>query len=319
MARFASGGQGVQQNPDRGTHATSYDRSEPDKRGTSSDAQARQNALGNPTRPTGENAYPDGLGSQRGAASPQVNGRPMYGMIPPLGPIPISSAFANSADRTEKFDEGDEDAQDIPYRDAEREWESIVAAFDTFAHGLGRDFLPLPPGSTPPISTPFGPALQYRTNTIATIWGFYYAGRIMLQRFHPSMPPAMMVATGVAAPATAEFGQTLGRIAGGVYYPQRYNFQAGNLNPNLGSCLVELTVPLYFAAVQYTDSAQRRWIVTNMGEVSRLTGWESANVMIRGCESAWIVAAKQGRGPPYERVCQDDEVSVDIACTGLYE
>ncbi|RMJ28019.1 C6 finger domain protein [Aspergillus sp. HF37] len=212
--------------------------------------------------------------------------------------------FANSADRTTKADEGDEDEQDMTYRDAEREWEDVLAAFDTFAYGLGRDFLPLPPDTTPPISTPFGQALQYRTDTIAAIWGFYYAGRTILHRFHPSMPPAMMVAAGVAAPTTAEYGQVIGRIAGGIYYPQRYNFQAGSLNPNMGSCLVELTVPIYFSAVQYTDTTQRRWIVTQMHEVSRLTGWESANIMVRGCESAWIVAAKQGRGPPYERLYQ---------------
>lgn len=291
MGRFASGGQGPR-------------------------SGANENGKG-PEQTRG------GPGSQPSVSSPQVGGRPMYGMVPPLGPIRLSSAFANSADRNEKFgEEGDEDERDVTYKDAEREWEDVLAAFDTFAHGLGRDYLPLPPDSTPPISTPFGPALQYRTNTIAAIWGFYYAGRIMLHRFHPSMPPAMMVASGVAAPTTAECAQTIGRIAGGIYYPQRYNFEAGRLSPNLGTCLVELTVPIYFAAVQYTDFEQRRWIVTQMGDVSRLTGWESANVMVRGCESAWVVAAKQGRGPPYERMYQDEQVrlnclNLDIEITCL--
>jgi hypothetical protein len=303
MARFSGGGQGF------GSQPPSDERPEP-KSGDGSGVQQAPPGR-KPSGPTGGNTNPGGPGSQRGGPGPQAAGRPMYGMIPPLGPVPVSSVFANSADRTTKADEGDVDEQDMTYRDAEREWEDILAAFDTFAYGLGRDFLPLPPDTTPPISTPFGQALQYRTDTIAAIWGFYYSGRIMLYRLHPSMPPAMMVAAGVAVPTTAEYGQIIGRIAGGIYYPQRYNFQAGSLNPNMGSCLVELTVPIYFSAVQYTDTTQRRWIVTQMHEVSRLTGWESANVMVRGCESAWIVAAKQGRGPPYERLYQyGDQVSV---------
>ena len=240
----------------------------------------------------------------------------MYGMIPPLGPIRLGTAFANSADRNDKDIDEDEDGQDATYKDAEHEWENILSAFDTFAGALGRDYLPLPEDSITPISTPFGPALQYRTSTIAVIWGYYYAGRIMLQRFHPSMPPAMMVASGVAKPVTDEYAQTIGKIAGGVYYPQRYNFRAGRLNPNLGSSLVELTVPIYFSAVQYTDAVQRAWVVTQVLEVARLTGWESANVMVRGCESAWVVAAKQGRGPPYERIYyREDQVRINTIST----
>ena len=265
-------------------------------------------------RPSQANPKSDMPESRNGIPNPQVGGRPMYGMIPPLGPIRLGTAFANSADSNQKIvDEDEEDDQDITYKDAEQEWENILAAFDTFADALGRDYLPLPEDSITPISTPFGPALQYRKSTVAVIWGYYYAARILLHRFHPSMPPAMMVAAGVASPVTNGYAQIIGRIAGGIYYPQRYNFQAGRLNPNMGSSLVELTVPVYIAAVQYTDSVQRAWIVTQMLEVSRLTGWESANVMVRGCESAWVVTAKQGRGPPYERIYYyDDQVRIDM-------
>lgn len=303
MARFARGKQ-----PQEQRHRTSFDPLG-NKNSNGPHVQRHPRPGGEQTRPPPGNSDT----SQHGIPSPQVDGRPMYGMIPPLGPIRLGTGFANSADHNDKMiDEDEEDDQGVTYKDAEREWESILTAFDTYTDALGRDYLPLPPDSTTPISTPFGPALQYRTNTIAAIWGYYYAARIMLYRFHPSMPPAMMVAAGVATPVTDEYAQIIGRIAGGIYYPQRYNFQAGRLNPNLGSSLVELTVPIYFSSVQYTDPAQRAWIVTQMREVSRLTGWESANVMIRGCESAWIVAAKQGRGPPYERIYHhDDQVRTD--------
>lgn len=38
-----------------------------------------------------------------------------------------------------------------------------------------------------------------------------------------------------------------------------------------------------------------------MHDVSRLTGWRSANQIATGCESAWIKGAQMGRGPYYER------------------
>lgn len=310
MARFARGGPSSRGGrPQSPQHHPSFDQSDSNERSHGPNVPNYRFPGGEQTRPAAADRKP----SQQGIPSPQVDGRPMYGMVPPLGPIRLGTGFANSAEHNDKtIGEDAEDDQEMTYKDAEREWEDILIAFDTYAEALGRDYLPLPPDSITPISTPFGPALQYRTHTIAVIWGFYYAARIMLYRFHPSMPPAMMVAAGVATPATDEYAQVIGKIAGGIYYPQRYNFRAGRLNPNLGSALVELTVPIYFASVQYTDFKQRAWIVTQMHEVARLTGWESANVMIRGCESAWIVAAKQGRGPPYERIYNNDQVRASL-------
>jgi hypothetical protein len=189
----------------------------------------------------------------------------------------------------------------VSYKEAEQEWEEILVAMDTFAHALGRDFQPLPADVAPPIATAFGPALQYRTHTIAVIWGYYYAARLLLYRLHPSMPPAIMMAAGVAAPATAEYAQIIGKIIAGIYYPQRYNLEAGSLTPNMGSSLTEMTVPVFFAAVQYIDSMQRAWIISKLRDISRLTGWKSAEAIAGGCEKAWVVAAKQGRAPPYQR------------------
>ncbi|PYH96016.1 C6 finger domain protein [Aspergillus ellipticus CBS 707.79] len=227
-----------------------------------------------------------------------TSGPPFYGMAPSLGGKRPPAAFVNFPDY---IDDGEEEDENLSYADAESEWESIMAAFDTFAHALGPYFMPLPPDSVPPISTPFGPALQYRTHNMAVVWGYYYTGRILLHRFHPSMPPAMMVSAKVAAPITAEYGQIIGRIAAGVYYPQEYHLEAGGLSPTLGSCLIEMTVPIFFSAVQYTDSAQRDWVVTKLRELSRLSGWKTSDSIANSCENAWRISAMQGRGPPYER------------------
>lgn len=229
----------------------------------------------------------------------------MYGMIPPKGPVDLPLGF--ESDKQDQRESSEEDGQsDITYDDAALEWEDILKALDTFAQALGREFQPLPPDVTTFISTPFGPALQYRTHTIAVIWGFYYAARILLHRLHPCMPPAMMISAGVAASATAEYAQIVGRITAGIYYPQRYNLKAGSLSPTLGSSLTEMTMPIFFAAVQYVDPAQRGWTIAKLRDVSRLTGWKTSDAIAAGCEKAWIVAAKHGKGPPYERSFESD-------------
>jgi hypothetical protein len=229
----------------------------------------------------------------------------MYGMVPPHGPTRLPSGFVD--DRGKKQVSPEEDDEDnFTYTEAEQEWEEIMVSMNTYAQALGRDFQPLPADVTTAISTPFGPALQYRTHTIAVIWGFYYAGRILLNRLHPSMPPAMMMSAGVAASTTAEYAQIIGRITAGIYYPQRYNLKAGSLSPTLGSSLTEITMPMFFAGVQYVDPTQRGWTIAKLRDISRLTGWKSSDAIASGCEKAWIVAAKNGRGPPYERSFEPD-------------
>ena len=233
------------------------------------------------------------------STSPSSQSPPMYGMVPSTGPRSLPPAFAETESGRDSPKKNEEE-ENMTYEHAEQEWESILSTFEMFARALGHHFLPLPADSAPPIATPFGPALQYRTQTIAVIWGFYYLGRILLHRLHPCMPPAMMVAAGVAAPTTGEFTQLVGKIAAGIYYPQSFNIETGNLSPTLGSCLIEITVPIFFAAIQYTDRAQRCWIATRLREIRRLTGWRSADAIADGLERAWRTAADQGRGPPYE-------------------
>ncbi|KAJ5758675.1 hypothetical protein N7520_005831 [Penicillium odoratum] len=227
-------------------------------------------------------------------------GPPMYGMIPPQDPVQVPPAFTYDSRGQPKSPERAEN-EDATYAEAEREWEEILVAMDVYVQALGRDFQPLPADVTSVIDSPFGPALQYRTHTIAVVWGMYYAGRILLHRLHPCLPPAMMIAAGVAAPTTKEYAQMIGRITAGIYYPQRYNLQAGSLSPTLGSSLTEMTMPIFFAGVQYVDHAQRVWTIAKLRDVSRLTGWKTSDAIAGGCESSWIIAAKHGRGPPYER------------------
>ncbi|KAL4807047.1 hypothetical protein BDV18DRAFT_136767 [Aspergillus unguis] len=208
-----------------------------------------------------------------------------YGMVPSSGPRQLPAAFAPTSSPNDPPPHNSRD-DDVSYEEAESEWESIYAAFDMFAQSLGPDFSPLPADVSRPIQSPFGLAIQYHTLNMACMMGFYYTGRILLLRLHPAMPPAMYAAAGYAA---------------GVYGAQTGHAGVEGFSPTVGSCLIEITVPIFFAAVQYMATSQRDWIITVLSDISRLTGWKTANAIARGCERAWITAGEQGRGPPYTR------------------
>ncbi|KAL4939515.1 hypothetical protein BDV06DRAFT_224941 [Aspergillus oleicola] len=225
---------------------------------------------------------------------------PFYGMIPSSGPKSVPAAFADIRDATSSYSQFDEEIN-ASFEEAEKEWESIVAAFDLFAQSLGPDFSPLAEDATMPIYSPFGLAIQYHTLNMASLMAFYYTARILLFRLHPSMPPWMQVAAGYAASLTGGLAQTIGRIAAGIHGAQVGGSGLDGFSPTVGSCLIEVTVPIFFAAPQYMDPEQRAWIITALGNIARLTGWQTANTIARGCERTWVTAAEQGRGPPYER------------------
>jgi Fungal specific transcription factor domain len=249
--------------------------------------------------------------SSQGPA-PQGRGPPMGYMPPPDNPMPMHSAFATMSANlndpafsestyplgpTQMTETEDFEAETTA---ALAEHAAIAGALDIFEQVLPTEYDPLPSDAAPPISTPFGPALQYRTHTISCIWAFYYSGRILLHRLHPYMPPAAMISAQAAAAQTAGYAQKIGKICAGLYYPQQYNLQTGALNPSLGGALIESTFFLFFAAIQFQDPAQRGWTINKLKEIARLSGWQTAAAVAAGCEFAWEATGKAGRGPPYK-------------------
>lgn len=288
--------------------------------GARSSHESRQG--GDYVGPTSSSSYtPDaGLGPTNVHIPPartSLEQAPMYGMVPSAGSGEAPAAFTSTGDSPPYAGSTDEDGL-MSTSEAEAEWESIRAAYDLYARQLGAGFSPLPADIATPIATPFGPALQYRSHLIAVLWAFYYAGRIMLHRLHPCMSPAAMVAAGAAAGTTAQYAQIVGKIAAGIYYPQRSNLEAGSLNPTLGAALTEVTVPMFFAGVQFTDAAQRGWTVAKLRNIARITGWQSAAAIAGGCEAAWYFAGKAGRAPPYAsyevKTVLDEAVSINCFC-----
>ena len=235
----------------------------------------------------------------------------MYGMIPDPGPIRVPRGFDQTQhDQIYSAPEPSETKTlDAAFSEAQAEWSDIAHAFDVYYHSLGPSFEALSPEHMTPLSTPFGPAMYFRSYSIACVMCLYYSGRMILSRVQPSMPPAAMAAAGVAAPLTASFANTIGRICAGI---QPVSTTAP-LNPHHGAALMDVCMGLFHAGVQFQDPAQRGWTITKLRDVARMTGWQTAALIASGCERAWVRAAELGRGPPYERTmssnAQDDRVA----------
>ena len=244
------------------------------------------------------------------ASSPrQEQPVPMYGMMPAPTSIRIPAGFDQEPEPGNPFGILPDQGLEAATLEAEREWSDICAALDAFEESVGPDYQPLSPEHMQPLSTPFGPALYYRSYAIASMWTLFYNARIMALRVQPSMPPAAMIAAGVAAPRTAGWANTIGRICAGIH-PTSTTMP---LNPSHGAALMDSHMGLFTAGVQYRDAAQRGWTITKLHDIARLTGWQTSALIASGCERSWIKAAEMGKGPPYQRTmnlaAKDDRVA----------
>lgn len=250
---------------------------------------------------------------------------PMFpGLLPSTGKFQLPKGFSpppTSPGPATAYDSDDSDDVDGPAYNldestaaAAREWDALRTAFEVFRNRLGPDFAPLDDADSEP--TPFGgPALTYRTFSIAGIWMNFYMGLIVLYRCLPSMPPVAMAAAGLQAAQTAPWAREIARIAAGL--GEDLNNQAA-VSMSVGAACIEAGFCLFVAGVQvrflspstrackvtdtfeqFREADQRHWLVRRLHHISRLTGWQSARQIADGCESAWIKAALLGRGPPY--------------------
>jgi hypothetical protein len=263
------------------------------------------------------------------------------GMMPTSDHVPMPRGFSPLRDEgsSPKSDSADEQDFDDLTAAAYREWEGIQVALEAFRSHLGADFEPLAPDVHPVSMTPFGPALRYRTYSIAGIWMNYYMGMINLHRAHPEMPPVAMMAAGMSAKHTMKFAMDIARIAHGLEENAAVIQEVSTL---VSASFIESAFCLFVAAVQvchvipihenlphlplfptfpppwdkifqqqshtltaskkqYQSDAQRHWLIQHLHHIARLTGWQSARQIADGCESAWARAAAAGRGPPYTR------------------
>ncbi|KAH8681396.1 hypothetical protein BX600DRAFT_505090 [Xylariales sp. PMI_506] len=228
------------------------------------------------------------------------------GMMPRSGRVQHPLGF--SPPREEASPDTDSiDDQDLPAMTAEahREWQSIKAAFEKLREHFGPEFEPLSDDLYPPSYSPFGPALRYRTYSIAGIWMNYLMGLVVLHRAHPEMPPVAMMAAGMSANETMEYALQIARIADGLEENVSMITEVSTL---VGAALIESAFCCFVAAVQYQAPDQRTWLIRRLHDIARLTGWQSARQIADGCESAWTKAAARGRGPPYVR---DPSINLD--------
>jgi hypothetical protein len=232
----------------------------------------------------------------------------MKGMMPDLPPsqLPRGFKWEGSASPDSKQEDLDLEAAT---RKAELEWSSIKVALQIFESSLGPDFQPLSEDEIQPTVSPFGLSRHYRSCEIAIIWLWYDLALIIHQRYHPAMPPAATMAIGLAAKQTAGIANEIGQTMAGL---MAANWDT-ETSATLGAALMDATLALFFAGVQYQDAAQRAWTIMTLLKVSQRMGWGTAEAIASGCERSWEGAAQMGRGPPYIRTmdpwAKDDRVS----------
>jgi hypothetical protein len=222
-----------------------------------------------------------------------------YGMAPLPTTVNLPSSYASDDPQLTPSPKSEKSDYDIEAatQNALIEWGQLKTALNTFESHLGPHFQPMPADVHPATMTPFGPALFYRSHDIGIIWAMYYMACIIVHRCHPHMPPAAMMAAGIAAPQTRHYATKIGQIIGGIAPPA----MGRDLSPNLGACLCEGSLPLFFSGVQYQDPDQRQWLVTLLRNVELRTGWKSVGMVAQGCETAWEKAFEMNRGPLYKR------------------
>ncbi|KAF2636770.1 hypothetical protein P280DRAFT_492759 [Massarina eburnea CBS 473.64] len=250
-----------------------------------------------------------------------------YGMAPshPHAPLPSSYANPNYVPGNPPTTPSTPHPKfaDLPtaYEAALAEWNNISHAHAMVARFLANTeaFAPLDPEHYPVAPggnmTPFGPALVHRSYDISTLWNTLHLSNILLLRSHPASPPAAHMAAGVCAQATQPYATLIGRISAGMQMPASDDMP---LSPFLGAALIETTMALFFAGVQYREPSQRAWLIKRLLDIDRRTGWASAAVIGRSCETSWERSAEVGSGPPYpvrmtRRNGEDGPIVLDVS------
>lgn len=222
-------------------------------------AAARNNRGGPPPGampPPGNSGGPPPGGPPSGPPGPPPMGPMFPGLLPSTGKFQLPKGFSpppTSPGPATAYDSDDSDNVDGPAYNldestaaAAREWDALRTAFEVFRNRLGPDFAPLDDADSEP--TPFGgPALTYRTFSIAGIWMNFYMGLIVLYRCLPSMPPVAMAAAGLQAAQTAPWAREIGRIAAGL--GEDLNNQAA-VSMSVGAACIEAGFCLFVAGVQ---------------------------------------------------------------------
>jgi hypothetical protein len=196
------------------------------------------------------------------------------------------------------------------------EHKQIVKVFGVFRRSLGPGFEALPDDGRD-FSSPFGRALRYAGPEIACVWAHYYVGLTLIQRLHPDMPPAAMIAAGITAGLTKNYAQAVGQICAGLFASLPAAAPGQPLSPRFAAAFMEISFALLFCGVQYVDALQRGWIVAKLHNIAQMTGWQTSAAVAAACEIAWERMAQAGRGPPYTRTTYDPSLQSDIRIAPL--
>lgn len=172
-------------------------------------------------------------------------------MIPTSGDFRVPMGFSPPTKRDPDPDPTEGLDPEVARQMAVKEWEAICDAFAIFENNLGAEFRPLGSEYADRRDYPFGPALQYRTFSVAGIWMNYYMGLIHLHRNHPNLPAVAMPCVKMAAARTTSYANNIGRISIGL--AEEFD-NISDISTVMAAALIESAFCLFVAAVQVNDS-----------------------------------------------------------------
>ena len=138
---------------------------------------------------------------------------------------------------------------------------------------------------------PFGHTVVYCTHALACWWAQFYMARILLRRVHPDIPAIASAAVKSAELETEDDALMVGRIIAGII-----PLDARIVHPATQGVLIESTMPLFIAGMQYKNFAQRSWTVKAFETIERCTGWKFAKQASLAIRQLWKRADSLGRG-----------------------
>jgi hypothetical protein len=137
----------------------------------------------------------------------------------------------------------------------------------------------------------FGHTVVYNTHALACWWAQVYMARILLRRVHPDIPTIASAAVTSAEIETEDDALMVGRIIADII-----PLDARIVHPATQGVLIESTMPLFIAGMQYKNFAQRSWIVKAFETIERCTGWMFAKQASLAIRQLWKRVDSVGRG-----------------------
>jgi hypothetical protein len=171
---------------------------------------------------------------------------------------------------------------------ARQSWNGIRLELQQFENKFAEHLLPLPLRG-PQTITPFGPSNNYSSSLDHFFVILLNMSWLILKRNNPDVPAygfqTLRYTAQEGVPNMLEILRALPPTVPGSFG------HIGNESLHPGQTvrlLVDMCVPIFFAAIQVCEDNQQEWILNWLTQCHKYTGWNTINKIITGIKKAWM-------------------------------